>query len=269
MPAGEGHLKAQWRWLLGAAGALNVVLAAGFAFQWSWAVQLWPWETGRLSYLFIGAMLAAVAAGAIWIAVSGETASLTAGFLNLAVMLGGIAGYLLVSVPDYRGLGAAIGVLALVNVGLLVASRWLPVADSRPVPPLVRGSYVLFAGVLLAVGLALILGVDGVMPWPVEPPTSVVFGWVFVGDAFYFAHSAVWPRWNAARAQLWSFLAYDVVILGPLALHLTAVGSDLLPNLVVYLTVCVFSAVLGVHYLVLNPHTRGWGSPATVGPAAG
>lgn len=269
MPAGEGHLQTEWRWLLGAAGAVNIVLAAGFAFQWSWALGLWPWETGRLSYLFIGAMLAAVAAGAIWVAVSGETASLTAGLLNLAVMLGGIAGYLLVGVPEYRGLGVAVAVLALVNVGLLVASRWRPVSDSRPVPPLVRGSYVLFAAVLLAVGVALILGFDGVMPWPVEPPTSVVFGWVFVGDAFYFAHSALWPRWNAARAQLWSFLAYDLVLLGPLAMHLAAVESGRLPNLLVYLAVCVFSAVLGIYYLVLNRHTRGWASPAKVGPATG
>jgi hypothetical protein len=258
MTSAESSLATPWRWLLGVGGVANLVLAAGFAFQWSWALQLWPWETGRLSFIFIGGMLAAIGAGGVWVGTSGETESLTAGFLNLSVMLAGIAAYLLVSVPEDRVLGVAIGLVALVNVGLLVRVLRLPTQRAEPVPPVLRWSYAVFAVVLLAVGLALILGVDGVMPWPVEPPTSVVFGWIFLGDAFYFAFSVWRPHWDNARAQLWSFLAYDAVLLVPLTLHLGDVESSLLPNLLAYLAVLVYSAGLGIYYVVVNRRTRGW-----------
>jgi hypothetical protein len=97
------------------------------------------------------------------------------------------------------------------------------------------------------------------MPWPLDPDTSVVFGWIFFGDAFYFA-DAVWrPHWHSARAQLWSFLGYDAVLIGPLLAHLGRVEPELRLNLIVYLLVLVYSTALGVYYLLINERTRGWG----------
>ena len=256
---GDERLGVVWRGVLALGAAANLVLAVGFATQRSWAVQLWPWETGRLSHLFIGAMLAAISGGAAWIAASGESASLPAGFLNLAVALGGIGAYLLLAVPGHGALGAGVLGVAVVNALLALATWGRGRVGGQPVPRIVRASNLVFALVLLAVGLALILGVEGVMPWPVDPPTSVVFGWIFCGDAFYFALAVARPHWEAARAQLWSFLAYDAVLLLPLAGHLLDVEAALLPNLLVYLAVLVYSAVLGLWFLVLNPRTRGWG----------
>lgn len=259
MSAGGWKLGIVWRVLIGAGALGNLVLAVGLAVQNSWAVQLWPWETGRLSHIFLGAMLAAIGAGAAWIALSGEGGSLPAGFLNLAVALGGIATYLLLSGPEHRTLGVATGALALVNLGLLLVTLPRATLGARRVPRLVRASNGVFAAVLAVVGLALVLGAEGIMPWPLDPDTSVVFGWIFFGDAFYFAYATARPRWDSARAQLWSFLGYDAVLLVPLVGHLGDVGSDLLPNLVVYVAVLVYSAGLGLYYLVLDPRTRGWG----------
>jgi hypothetical protein len=239
------------------AAGVNLFLAVGFALQHSWALGLWPWEVGRLSYLFLASMLAAVGVAALWIAISGETGSLPAGFLNLAVTLGGISAFLVTT--GTARLGYAIGGLALVNVVLLLWSRRLPQPESPGLPALVRGSYVVFTLVLLGVGLALILQRPGVMPWALDRNNSVVFGWIFLGDAFYFAY-AVWrPHWHSARAQLWSFLGYDAVLLGPLFAHVPQVEPDLRPNLIVYLLVLGYSAALGVYYLLVNERTRGWG----------
>ena len=255
------------RILLALVAAGNLVLAAGYALQLPWAIGTWPWETGRLSYLFIASILAAISAGAGWIAWSAETGSLPAGFLNLTITLGGISAYLFLTAtePD-RGtllpyaIGA--GVLAAAN---LVAFGWTlrvsaPVA--APTPRLVRGSYVAFTAILVAVGLALILRTPGVMPWPLDPDTSVVIGWIFLGDAFYFLYAVLRPRWDAARAQLWSFLAYDVVLVVPLMAHYPAAPPELRTNVLVYSAVLVYSGALAVYYLFIDVHTRGWGSAA-------
>jgi hypothetical protein len=251
------------RTALGLAAVANLVVAGGFALQRPWALAWWPWPTGPLSYVFLASMLAAVGAAAAWIAFSGETGSLPAGFLNLAVTFGGITIY-----PTLLGdateisttAGVVIAALAVLNVGLFLWTLRLPPPGSEPVPWLLRGSYILFTLILLGVGIALILRTPGVMPWPIDEDVSVVFGWIFFGDAWYFAYAVARPDWQSARAQLWSFLAYDVVLFGPLAASLGDVAPELLPNVIVYLAVLAYSGVLAVHYLIANPATRGWGA---------
>ena len=58
-------------------GILQLILAAGFFFQQSWATSLWPVPDTRLSYAFIAAILAGGAAPLIWIALSGQVGGLT------------------------------------------------------------------------------------------------------------------------------------------------------------------------------------------------
>lgn len=251
---------------LGLAAAANFVLAAGFAFRQPWAVRWWPWETGPLSYIFLASMLAAVGAAAAWITFSGETGSLPAGFLNLAVTFGGITVYptLVGGTTEISTTAAAVvGALAVLNVVLFVWTLRLPPPTFEAVPWLLRGSYILFTLILLAVGIALILRTPDVMPWPVDGDVPVVFGWIFVGDAWYFAYAIVRPDWHRARAQLWSFLGYDVVLFVPLAASIRDVAPELRPNLVVYLAVLAYSGVLAVYYLIANPATRGWGVEPT------
>jgi hypothetical protein len=251
------------RAVIGVAALVNLFAAIGFATRQPWAVAAWPWETGPLSFMFLGAMLTAVATGAGWIAYSGEMGSLPAGFLNLTVMLGGIAAFLLfgdVTVPPPAALGVGVGVLALVNLALFWWTRRLPIGEPQPLPTLIRAAYLVFIVVLVVVGVSLILRIDGIMPWPLDPDTRVVFGWMFFSDAWYFAYALLRPDWQCARAQLWSFLGYDVVLMIPLLLHLRQAPSELLDNLVLYLLILAVSGGLAVYYLILNPDTRGWTS---------
>jgi hypothetical protein len=84
----------------------------------------------------------------------------------------------------------------------------------------------------------------------------LVFGWLFIGDAFYFLY-AIWrPRWHYACAPLWSFLVYDLVLIVRFIPHFNAVPADLLLSLIVYTTVLFYSGVLAIYYLLINRATR-------------
>lgn len=52
------------------AGAAMLALVAGFSLNLGWAGLFWPWPHGRLSFLFVGSILAALGAGSIYIAAS-------------------------------------------------------------------------------------------------------------------------------------------------------------------------------------------------------
>lgn len=259
---------------LAVVGMANIVLAVAFAFQASWALELLPWETGRLSYIFIGSIFAAIGAGVLWAVVSQELGSLPSGFGNLTVALGGSAAYLL---PTAIGEGrdellpfaVAVAILAVGNLVLFLTTLRLG-EESPPLPWLVRGSYFGFTAILLAVSAAMITRTEGVMPWPVDADTSVFIGWIFAGNACAFLYGAVRGRWDSARAQLWGFLAYDVVLIVPLLLHYADAPADLRTNIVVYAAVLAYSGALAVYYLLINPSTRGWvrigGEPQTAMP---
>ena len=53
-------------------GLAILALAFGFVLRIPLALSIWPWQDGRYSYLFIGSILAAVSAAAIWIGWTGE-----------------------------------------------------------------------------------------------------------------------------------------------------------------------------------------------------
>jgi hypothetical protein len=150
------------------------------------------------------------------------------------------------------------GLFAVFNLWLFLWSRRLPVAETQPTPRLVSISYAAFAAVLILVGGALVLKTPNVFPWPLKPETSVVFGWIFIGDAFYFLHALLRRTWQSARAQLWSFLAYDLVLIGPFLAHLAVVKPELLTSLLVYMAVLVYSGGLAIYYLFINRATRAW-----------
>jgi hypothetical protein len=249
---------------LGLLAAANLVLALAYAFQAPWALSTWPWTTGRLTYIFIGSIFAAIGAGVGWVAVSGETGSMPAGFADLAVTLGGGATYLIATASgDDRTrlilIGAAAAALALANVALAWWSYgWTRPRASPRVPRLLWWSYVVFVIVLAAVGLSLVLRVQNVMPWPLDDDMSVVIGFIFLGNAVYFGYAVVVPHWSAARAQLWSFLAYDVVLIGPLLAHYADAPDELRLNVVVYSAVLVYSAALAIYFLFIDPTARVW-----------
>jgi hypothetical protein len=246
-------------------GLLNLALAGGLFLQTGWAIQAWPWPDGRLSYIFVASIFAAIAAALLWIAVTGELRPLAAGALNLMVTLGGMTVYLLSLAlqggrPEVLGYAVATGAGFLVSVVAFLWARRVPVRDPRPTPTPVLVSFLLFALVLIAASVALFSRQEAIFPWPLNPDTSVLFGWIFLGDAFYFLYGLVHRRWHNAAPQLWSFLAYDLLLLGPLLGHLDAVAAEHRPSLLVYIGVLVFSLLVAVAYLIANPETRAWGA---------
>ncbi|MBK8782737.1 MAG: hypothetical protein IPO22_13225 [Anaerolineales bacterium] len=67
-------------------GMVTLLFAFGFIFRLSFATSIWPWEDGRYSYLFVGSILAAVSAAALWVGWTGEFGALPAGALNIFVI---------------------------------------------------------------------------------------------------------------------------------------------------------------------------------------
>lgn len=249
------------RTLLILGGIGMIVLAFGFFFQMTWATRWWLWEDGPLSLTFVAAMQAAIAAAMIWIGVSNQVSAMAAGALNLVVMLSGSA-WALFQLSDQEGRGYLIGyataflVFALFNLFLLVYCFGLPVLDKRPLPGMVRFAFLLYIFALLSLGIYLLRKPAVVFPWPLNPDTSVIFGWMFLGDACYFLYALLFPVWANAKAPLWSFLIYDLVLIGPFLMHFAKVKPEHRSSLVVYTIVLVFSALVSIYYLFLRRESR-------------
>lgn len=257
-----------FRLSVGLIGALNLAIAIAFYRQHAWVADIWPWDTGYdglapLSFYFFSSIAAAISAPLLWIAASGAIRAAAAGAFNLTVAFGGIAGYMVIGMmadpaPNLRVAAAAslIGLFALVNLVTWRLTRRLPTRDFRPMPAIVRGSFVLFTLTLIAVGAALVSVRPGVVPWDLTPEASVTYGWIFLGAATYFAHGAARPLWENAVGPLLGFLAYDVVLIAPFVQRFADVPPHLRTSLIVYTAVVVYSAVLATHFLFINTGTR-------------
>jgi len=244
-------------------GVILLIFAAGYITQQPWATATWPFQTGPLSYTFVGAICAAMAIAVLWVALSGEWGAVAAGALNLFVMAAGAAIFLFQmyasgSAPNALPFTIVSAVFALFNAGLFIWARRIPIQDTRPLPHFVRIAFVIFIAALVVVGGALLIKMPNIMPWPVTPEVSVLIGWVFIGDAFYFMYALTTGKWHGGRAQLLSFLAYDALLIIPLLRHLSNVQPGSQVNLIVYLIIVLFSAVVAIYFLFINPGTRRW-----------
>lgn len=250
-----------------AVGLLSLLLALAFALQLTWATQAWPWPGGRLSRIFIASILAASGLPVLWIGLTSEAAAVAAGAINFSVMYAGMALYSWQVVmqqaqrPDVSlqttGLFAVLcSGLALVCVLLWRWARRLPFSNSQASPPSVRLSFMVFCAVLVLTGAAMVLRMPNVFPWRLKPDESVLFGCVFIGAACYFAHAVRTPLWKNAQGPLLGFLAYDLVLIAPFAAHFGKVDPALHLSLMVYSAVIVYSGVLALYHLLLNPQTR-------------
>lgn len=248
------------RYGLIATAVVSGILAVGFFRQMPWATSLWPWPDSRLSYIFLASIAAAIGAPVLWVGLSGEYGALRGGALNLLITNFGIAltafqQYTMDSTVGALVFGSAALVLGAVSVAIFGLVRGYRLRDSRPLPRPVRASFALFAALLILLGGALLLGAP-VFPWPLQPLSAAGFGWIFVGAACYFLYGCARPAWHNARGQLYGFLAYDLVLIGPFLAHFAHVTPDRLLNLIIYVAILVYSGALAVYYLFLNPATR-------------
>lgn len=249
-----------FRYLTLAGGFVILILAAGFIFRIPFATAIWPWPDGRYSYLFIGSILAAVSAAALWIGWTGEWNALPAGALNVFVIAVTTSAYFFkLALGDGR---AELLPFGIVSVLMAIASglaflwgRRLPLPESPPMPELVKVSFGIFIVSLMLAGGALVLHAP-IFPWELNPDSSVIFGCIFLGDAFYFLYSLLRPSWHNALGQLLSFLAYDLVLIAPFIWLFPTVKPEFFLNLVVYVAVLVYSGALAVYFLFIHSPTR-------------
>jgi hypothetical protein len=256
-----------------------LALMIGFGFRQTWATRLWIWDDQRMNLIFLASIAAAVAAPALWVAITGEFAAWAGVAIN-GVVVGTLAsGYLLSRVlrdltPD--ALSTSLVFLLLTPLAGL-SFHWShaqPVKDARPTPRFVRGWFIAFVVILISAGGALLLQVDNVFPWRLDPPISTLFGCFFLGAAAYFIYALRRPSWVIAAGALWSFLAYDIVLAIPYLRMLgedaetggyggmygygSSTGTDAVNelSLAIYLIVLGVSAVVALYAFLIDPQTR-------------
>ena len=239
-------------------GLLLLVLAGGFVAQQPWALGLWPWLERDLSYVFLGAVVAAMAAGLGRIGFAAEWGGLAAGALNLFIAASGAA-YFLFQVPaqknqpDIQPYAWAALAIVLVSALLFVWSQRQPDGDPSPTPPPVLIAYGVFVVLLSIAGMALVMRQSGILPWRLRTAfSSVLLGWMFIGNAFYFFYALIFPHWRNARAHLWSLLAFTLVMFPFYAAYVVEVFSHPRAqrlSLVIGLVVMIYGAATAACYL--------------------
>lgn len=244
-----------------------LVVAAGLYFRLAWATAPWPWPAGRLTFLFLSSIAAAIAVPFLWVAVAEEWGAMRGSGIFPLVTSAGAAIFLLQQrVVDAAlgrlGMMAAIG--ALFSVLMIFIGRRFALRDGRRQPALVRVSFAIFAVVLILAGGALVLGRANVMPWPMNREGGVICGWIFLGASTGYLYGFAFPAWHNARGPLLGFLVYDLVLLPSLLGHLQNVKPEHRFSLMVYLAVLLYSGSLAVYQLFLAKATRSW-SPLAAG----
>jgi len=241
-------------------GVFAIVLTIGFFAQIGAITGLWMWPDGRLTYIFIASITAAIALPAVWIGLSQDWAAALGGGVNLALQAAGISLFLaqmsLSGGQTYWPHVVVFGIFTLVNLGLVVWARRFALKDSRSTPMLVRLSFAVFTGVLLLVSVSLLLKTPNIFPWPLKPETSVMIGWVFFGTTFYFAYGVWRARWSNAVGQLLGFLAYDLVLIVPFIGHFSSVLPEQRLSLIIYAGVLIYSGALAIYFLFIHPTWR-------------
>ncbi len=250
------------RYILVSGGVLALAIGLGFAFHIpAITAAIWPWPDGQLSYLFVGSILAAISAAMLWIGWTGEWGALPAGSLNVLVIAVTTTTYFFYLYVNGRAELMPyfiIGILSVIASAVsFLWSRRIPLRDQRPTPLLVRISFGVFIVSLVLAGSAMVLRIP-VFPWSVKPDSSVIFGCIFLGDAFYFLYGLLKPRWYNALGQLLSFLAYDIVLIVPFLMHFGSVQPEFMLSLIIYTGVLLYSGALSIYFLFINKSTRKW-----------
>jgi hypothetical protein len=250
------------RFLLVVIAIAQLVFAGAFILQIREFTRLWPLPyTNAMSYTFIASIILAAAASTLWCVLSDELHALSGIALDYIVIFVPLTVifFQLASRSTNSALptfGAVCAAMVIFGTWLFWWSRRLPINDKRLVPPLVRRSFAFFVIALIIAGSQLVMRNPNIMPWSISADSRMIYGWMFLGAAAYFAYGAIRPGWWNAGGQLAGFLAYDVVLIIPFLQRLSTIDPDLRINLIVYIGVLTYSGLLAIYYLFINPQTR-------------
>jgi hypothetical protein len=249
------------RGVLLALGLFSLVAAAGLSLHISPFAALWPLGDASTVDLYLAAYSAAIGVSLLWIGISGELGAAEAGAISLTITYTGLAISLCVlsrGASDPRLPAAALLCIgaAAISAGTTLWLRRYLVRDGQPLHQAVRRSFATFALLLGVVGTAVLLRVPNVFPLTLGPASAALVGCSFLGSAAYFLYGLTFPVWSNAYAQLWGFLAYDLVLIVPFVLRLGIIDSAHLPALLINLAVLVYSGALAVYYLLIAKATR-------------
>lgn len=244
-------------------GLLDLVLTIGYLFQMPWATATWPWPVSPLDFILVSSFLAGATGTIFWLGLVGDWGAATGATMNVGSMNIGAAAFLFQKwseTHDQRFLsrGIAFATFALANIGVFIWSLRHPIRDRRPAGKVLRALFVVFSGLLVFAAVQLMRRSPTIFPWPLEPDTQIMFGWMFAGSAVYFTYGLLRPSWHNMRGQLIAFLAYDLILIPPYAYLFTMVQPDHFPSLCTYMVVLVFSGLVSIYYLFINKRTRPW-----------
>ncbi len=247
------------RYLMSVVAGIQIILAVIFFLRLPIAGDIWPlgYTTTSTSFIFVASILAAAAASTIWWLFSNEPGALAGIALDYVTILAPVSIFAFQSSTRVMfNLGLVCAVTAFFGVLLLVWSARIPIQDKRPMPRPVRISFVIFVIALFIVGGQLIFKTPNILPWRVNAPSSVIYGWFFIGAATYFIYALLRPSWHNSGGQLAGFLAYDLVLIVPFIQQLPTVQSNWRLSLIIYIAVLLYSGALAFYYLFIHAETR-------------
>lgn len=249
---------------------IQLVFTVGFFLQLPFVTQIWPLpDTTPVSFIFISSIFAAAAASTLWALFAREDGALAGVALDYLCIFAPITIFSLqlAALTGSSALvvfAAACAATALFGLWLFARTSRIPYRDPRPMPMLVKASFAFFVIALLIAGGALILKTPNILPWRVTPEFGVMAGWFFIGAAAYFAYGLLRPRWTNTAGQLAGFLAYDLILIVPFLQRLPTIAPELQISLYIYTAVLIYSGMLALYFLFLNPVTWIFTRPAAV-----
>jgi hypothetical protein len=226
----------------------------GFLTRADWALHLWPWPDGPLSYLFIASIVLAEGSTIAWTAATLNLNAVRGGALGFAAMNFGIAGYIFWLYGQRQELlllnwAIVCGLLGIGSIILFMIGGKYPRFNNPPSPMFVRQSFLIFAVALFIATAMLLARAPVVFPWPLKPDSSTMFGFLFLASVIYFFDGWLRPSLANSYGQLIGFLVYDIVLIPPYLRHWEKAAGGFRVSLAIYLIVLVWSAALAMWFL--------------------
>lgn len=199
---------------------VQIPVGIGLFFGSNWAKEWWPLPDVRMTYIFLASIVASTAMLILWPVLRRDLGALRAAAFNMSTATAPLGLYLIWLGRDGDTRDLMVSGAAFIGFGMswMVIWRWvsrIPVRDTRPLPTIIRGVFVVFCCLLVPIGTALLFQVDGVFPWDISPSNSTVSGIIFLSAAALFGFILRRPYWVYGEAGLASFLAYDLVLAFP------------------------------------------------------